>query len=71
MSSLKWHLTATALLAMLAVKGSMMKPSRSLMFTKVRLAVLSSELKVYLWQAADALSAFECHGGVSLSYCMR
>ncbi len=40
------HLMATAELAMEAVNGSMMKPSRSLMFTKVRLALLSSLLKV-------------------------
>lgn len=42
------HLTATACVAMLAVKGAMMKPSRSLMLTKVRLAEFSLELKVYL-----------------------
>lgn len=34
---------------MLAVNGAMMKPSRSLMFTNVRLAESASELKVYLW----------------------
>jgi hypothetical protein len=44
------HLKATACDAMLAVNGAMMKPSRSLMFTKVRFAESASELKVYLRQ---------------------
>ncbi len=48
LSSLAVHLTATAWLAMLAVNGAMMKPSRSLMLTKVRLAEFSLVPKVYL-----------------------
>jgi hypothetical protein len=44
------HLKATACDAMLAVNGAMMKPSRSLMLTKVRFAESDSELNVYLRQ---------------------
>ncbi len=41
---------------MLAVNGAMMKPSRSLMLTKVRFAESDSELNVYLCQQRGQVS---------------
>ena len=41
---------------MLAVNGAMMKPSRSLMLTKVRFAESDSELNVYLCRQQGQVS---------------